>query len=174
MLKDWTRLAVAAGLTVLMALSRLAPGVAHQADMCDPQRQRANLGFTLKDMNGKDVILSAYRGQVILLNFWATWCGPCRVEIPGFVELYKKYRSQGFVVLGVSADDPVAKLKPFATQLKMNYPVLVGNGREDLQKAFPWIGLPNTFIIGRDGTICHEHTGLATKDQIEPIVKALL
>ena len=174
MLKWRTRLAIAAGLFALIAPTWRAHEVAAQAGVCDAKAERANLNFTLKDINGKDVTLSAYLGHVILLNFWATWCGPCRIEIPGFVQLYKEYRPQGLIVLGVSADDPVAKLKPFAAQMKMNYPVLVGNGRDDVQKAFPWLGLPTTFIIGRNGTICHEHPGLATTGQIEPIIKALM
>jgi peroxiredoxin len=174
MLKGWTRLAVAAGLFALITPTGRAHGAAAQAGLCDARAERADLDFTLKDIQGKDVTLSDYRGRVILLNFWATWCGPCRIEIPGFVELYKTYRSRGLIVLGVSADDPVATLKPFAAQMKMDYPVLVGNGRDDVQKAFPWEGLPKTFIIGRDGTICHEHSGLATKNQIEPIIKSLM
>ena len=83
---------------------------------CDPKGKPAQLDFTLKDMNGKDVTLSAYKGKVILLDFWATSCGPCKIEIPGFVEMYKKYGPEGFVVLGVSVDDPVSKLKPFVDQ----------------------------------------------------------
>lgn len=174
MLNRWTRLAVAAGLFALIAPPWRAHEVAAQAGVCDAKAERANLNFTLKDITGRDVTLSAYRGRVILLNFWATWCGPCRIEIPGFIELYTTYRARGLIVLGVSADDPVARLKRFAAQMKMNYPILVGNGRDDVQQAFPWDGLPATFIIGRDGTICHAHTGLATKDQIEPLIKSLM
>lgn len=143
--------------------------------VCDPAAKIANLDFTLKDMNGKDVTLSGYRGKVILLDFWATWCAPCRVEIPGFVKLYKKYQSRGLIVLGVSVDDPVSTLKPFAAELKMNYPVLVGLDREDLQGAFgPLLGLPTSFIIGRDGRICKQHTGFAPKEQFEWEIKALI
>lgn len=174
MLKRWTSVAIAAGVFASIAPGLPAHAGAAQAGVCDSKGERANLDFTLKDINGRDVTLSAYRGRVILLNFWATWCGPCRIEIPGFVELDEEYRSRGLVILGVSADDPVAKLRPFASQLKMKYPILVGKGRDDVRKAFPWDGLPATFIIGRDATICHEHAGLATRDQIEPIIKALM
>ena len=169
----WIRPAISAGLLLICPMSRLHPEAAAPG-VCDASPAPAALDFTLKDMNGRDVILSSFRGKVIVLNFWATWCGPCRVEIPGFVELYKKYQSRGLIILGVSADDPVSKLKPFAAELKMNYPVLVGNGRDDVQKAYPWLGLPTTFIISRDGTKCQEHVGLATKEQIELVIKALL
>lgn len=143
--------------------------------VCDSNGKTANLDFTVKDINGVDVALNSYKGKVILLDFWATWCGPCKVEVPGFVELYDKYRSQGFVVLGFSMDDSMSALKSFAAQYKMNYPVLVGKDRDDVQDAFsPLWGLPNTFLIGRDGKICKKHTGFAAKEQFEREIKALL
>ena len=114
------------------------------------------------------------QGKWLLVDATAAWCGPCKVEIPGFVDLHKKYQLKGLAILGISVDDPVAKLKPFATLMKMNYPILVGEGREDIEKAYPWIGLPNTFIIGRDGTICRQRTGMATKEQVETLIKGLL
>jgi thiol-disulfide isomerase/thioredoxin len=126
-------------------------------------------------MEGRDINLADYKGKVIMLNFWATWCGPCKYEIPTFVDLQEKYRDQGVVFLGLSVDDPVDKLKPFAAQYKMNYPVLVGEGREDVQDAFgPVWGIPVTFMIGRDGKICKRHMGLATKEQFEKEIQALL
>jgi peroxiredoxin len=128
----------------------------------------AKLDFTVKDMTGKSVSFTSYKGKVILLNFWATWCGPCKIEIPGFVELQTKYRDRGLVVLGLSVDDPVEKLGPFAAKFKMNYPVLVGRDREDVQEAYgPMWGLPTSFVIGRSGKICKKHTGFATKEQFE-------
>jgi len=137
----------------------------------------APLQFTLKDMNGVDVKLAAFKGKPIVVNFWATWCGPCRAEIPSLVELQTKYNAEGtdVVILGVSVDDPVAKLKPYAAQMKMNYPVLVGNGRDDVQDAFgPLWGIPVTVFIGRDGKIAKKHSGIASKEQFEQEIKALL
>jgi peroxiredoxin len=152
----------------------LAP-LSVRADMCDDDAKPANLNFVLKDMNGQDVALSRYKGEVIVLDFWATWCAPCRIEIPNFVELYDKYRSRGFVVLGISVDDPVSALKPFAVDLEMNYPVLVGADRDDVKDAFgPPVGFPTSFIIDRDGKICTSHTGFATKEQFEQEILALL
>jgi thiol-disulfide isomerase/thioredoxin len=134
----------------------------------------ANLDFTLKDMHGVDVQLASFKGKVILLNFWATWCGPCRAEIPSLVELQEQY-SDDLVVLGLSVDDTAEKLLPYAAEFKMNYPVLVGNGREDVQEAFgPLFGIPVSVIIGRDGVIAKKHSGIATKEQIEREIKALL
>lgn len=142
---------------------------------CDPKAKPANLDFVLKDMNGVDVRLADFKGKVILLNFWATWCGPCKYEIPIFVELQDKYKGQGVSFIGLSVDDPIDQLKPFAQKYRMNYPVLVGLGREDVQDAFgPIWGVPVTFMISRDGRICKRHMGLATKEQFEHEIQALL
>ena len=137
----------------------------------------APLNFTLKDMNGVDVKLASFKGKPIVLNFWATWCGPCRAEIPSLVELQKQYADEGkdVVILGISVDDPVDKLKPYAAQMKMNYPVLVGKDHEDVQDAFgPLWGIPVTVFVGRDGNIALKHSGIATKEQFEQEIKALL
>ena len=112
---------------------------------------------------------------MILLNFWATWCGPCRVEIPWFVDLQARYGKQGLQVLGLSVDDPLSALKPYAAQFKMSYPVLQGLGHEEVHEAFgPLVGLPTTFMISREGKICTQHTGLTGKDVFETEIKALL
>ena len=137
--------------------------------------KQANLDFTVKDLNGQKVNLAAFKGKVILLDFWATWCPPCKAEIPGFVELQQTYGDQGLQVVGVSVDDPVDKLKPFADEFKMNYPVIVGLGEDDLQDAYgPMWGIPTTFLIGRDGRICRKHSGLVGKERYERDIKALL
>jgi thiol-disulfide isomerase/thioredoxin len=150
------------------------PENAGDADDGDVEGSAAPLQFTLKDMNGVDVKLANFKGKVILLNFWATWCGPCRAEIPSLVELQQQY-GKDLVVLGVSVDDPIEKLKPYATEMKMNYPVLVGNGREDVQDAYgPLWGIPVSVFIDRDGKIAQKHSGIASKEQFEREIKALL
>ena len=137
----------------------------------------APLDFTLKDMNGVDVKLASFKGKPIVMNFWATWCGPCRAEIPSLVELNTQYGEAGkdVVILGISVDDPVEKLKPYASQMHMNYPVLVGAGRDDVQDAFgPLWGIPVTVFIDRDGKIAKKHSGIESKEQFEQEIKALL
>ena len=134
----------------------------------------APLHFTLKDMNGVDVKLATFKGKVILLNFWATWCGPCKAEIPSLVELQEQY-GDDLVVLGFSVDDPVEKMRPYAEEYKINYPLLVGNGREDVQEAFgPLYGIPVSVIIDREGRIAKKHSGIASKAQFEREIKSLL
>jgi thiol-disulfide isomerase/thioredoxin len=134
----------------------------------------ARLDFTLKDMSGADVTLASFKGKVILLNFWATWCGPCRAEIPALVELQEEY-GDDLVVLGFSVDDPVEKLKPYADDYKINYPVLVGNGRQDVQDAFgPLWGIPVSVIIDREGRVAKKHSGIMSKEQFKREIAALL
>lgn len=142
---------------------------------CPAGAKQANLNFTVHDLNGKSVDLASFKGKVILLDFWATWCPPCKAEIPGFVELQQAYGPKGLQVVGVSVDDTPDKLKPFASEFKMNYPVLVGLERDDLQDAYgPMWGIPTTYLIGRDGRICRKHSGLVGKDRYERDIKALL
>jgi peroxiredoxin len=143
--------------------------------VCDANGKTANLNFTFKDMSGADITLSSYKGRVILLDFWATWCGPCKVEVPAFRELYKKYQAQGLVVFGLSMDDSASDVRSFMSAYDVNYPVFLAKDRDDVQDAFaPLWGLPVTFVIGRDGKVCKKHTVFATKDQFEREIKALL
>ena len=144
-------------------------------EACPASAKPANLGFTLKDMNNADVKLTSFKGKVILLDFWATWCGPCKIEIPWFIEFQNKYGKNGLQVVGVSVDDTLAKLKPYVAQMKMNYPVLQGLDRDDVQDAYgPLFGIPVTVLISRDGKMCLKHAGLYSKDAFESQIKALL
>ena len=153
---------------------RLATATDADPDDAKSTGKMAPLQFTLKDMNGVDVTLSSFKGKVILLNFWATWCGPCRAEIPSLIELQKKYPDD-LVVLGFSVDDPVAKLKPYAKEFQINYPILVGLGREDVQEAYgPLWGIPVSVIIAPDGTIQKKHSGIASKEQFEREIRTAL
>jgi cytochrome c biogenesis protein CcmG/thiol:disulfide interchange protein DsbE len=134
----------------------------------------ARLDFTLKDMNGVDVSLASFKGKVILLNFWATWCAPCRVEIPYLIELQKEY-GDDLVILGVSIDDSADKLKPYASEMAINYPLLIAAGRQTFQDAYgPFYGIPVTVFVGRDGLIHKKHSGIASKEQFEHEIKLLL
>ncbi len=135
-----------------------APSVA----ACPADAKPANFNFTLKDLDGKSVKLADYKGKVILLDFWATWCAECKLEIPGFIDLYAKYKRQGFEVVSVLLLDRFENAKPYAHAMKMNYPVLNGEEQQDaIDDAYgPLFGLPMSFLIGRDGRICQKHLGL--------------
>jgi thiol-disulfide isomerase/thioredoxin len=151
-------------------------GTAPVVAACPADAKPANLNFTLKDVEGKEVALADYKGKVVLLDFWATWCGPCKVEIPAFIELYAKYKPQGFEVVSVVLLDKFVNAKPFAQKMKMNYPVLDGDPQQDkIDDAYgPLFGLPMSFLISRDGRVCQKHLGLpAMKDGKEPDEKTV-
>lgn len=183
MTKKWI-LAVAGVAALTVATTPLWwPGATHQTaasaasagEFCDAQAQPAPLNHTVKDLDGREIDLSSYRGKVVFLNFWATWCGPCKIEIPHFVELQAKYQDKGVVFLGLSVDDTVEQLRPFVNEYKINYPVLIGLGNDAVQEAFgPIWGIPITFVIDRQGNICRKHQGLATKEQFERMIQSLL
>jgi peroxiredoxin len=149
------------------------PAVPGEAGTCSAPTGSAKLDFTLKDMNGATVRLADYKGKVLLLNFWATWCGPCRTEIPELVTLVDEHKAKGFEVLGVSIDDSPEQLRAFAQEMKMNYPSLLM--LDDLDSAFgPMWALPTTFLIDRNGSICLKHMGPVTKEMVEREIKGLL
>ena len=129
--------------------------------------------FSLPQLNGQSLQLSAYRGQVVLLDFWATWCTPCREEIPHLVELQNKYRDQGLAIIGVSMDDSPDPVREFYQQFKMNYPVVMGNA--DIGERYGGVlGLPIAFVIDRDGRIYAKHIGATEASVLEQDVKTLL
>jgi thiol-disulfide isomerase/thioredoxin len=129
--------------------------------------------FSLTDINGSPLKLSDYQGKVVMLDFWATWCGPCRIEVPGFIELQKRYASQGFTIIGISMDDSAPPVVEFYKQFQMNYPVAIGNDRlGDLYGGMQ--GLPTTFMIGRDGRIYAKHVGATDPEVFEAEIKQLL
>lgn len=129
--------------------------------------------FTVTDINGQKLSLDDYRGKVVLLNFWATWCGPCREEIPSFVQLQQKYGPQGFQIIGISMDDSPTPVGPFYKQFHMNYPVAMGNAK--LGALYGGIyGLPTNFLIGRDGRIYDDVPGEVDKTRWEQEIETLL
>jgi len=148
---------------------------ASNAAACPADAKKANINFTLKDIDGKDVKLASLKGKVVLLDFWATWCEPCKMEIPWFAEFQTKYGPRGFQAIGVSVDDTVEKLKPYVAKYKMNYPVLVGLNHDDIQNAYgPLWGIPVTALISRDGKICAKHSGISSKQNFQKEIESLL
>jgi len=129
--------------------------------------------FSLPQLNGQSLQLSAYRGKVVLLDFWATWCTPCREEIPHLVELQNKYRGQGLQIIGVSMDDSPEPVREFYQRFQMNYPVVMGNA--DIGEIYGGVlGLPIAFVIGRDGRISAKHIGATDVSVLEQDIRGLL
>jgi len=129
--------------------------------------------FVRNDLSGKKVDLNAYRGKVVLLNFWATWCGPCQVELPRFSVWQKQYGPAGLQVIAVSMDDESTGVRPVVRKLKLDFPVVMGD--EKLGILYGGVlGLPVTFLIGRDGRVSAKFEGGADLQALESRIKQLL
>ena len=129
--------------------------------------------FTVTDLDGRKLTLSDFKGKVVLLDFWATWCAPCRTEIPHFVEMQNEYGPQGFQVIGISMDDDAKPVREFYQQFKLNYPVAVGDDK--LAERFGGVlGLPVNFIIDREGRIHSKHLGATDVSVFDQEVSELL
>jgi peroxiredoxin len=130
--------------------------------------------FQLKDVHGGTVRLSDLKGKVVLLNFWATWCPPCKIEIPWFIEFERTYKDKGFAVVGVSLDeDGWEAVRPYLEASKINYRVVVGN--DSMAQTYGGVdSLPTTFLIDRDGRIASTHIGLVPKSDYENEITELL
>ena len=130
--------------------------------------------FTLPDLDGNSVTLSDFRGKVIILNFWATWCPPCRMEIPDFIELYENYKDEGLLIIGVNLDRGATRsVKEFSEKYKINYPVVLGN--VNVTQDYGGIrAIPTTFVIDRKGNIKEKYVGYQPRATFEKAVKRLL
>jgi peroxiredoxin len=151
-----------------LALPARAP-----ADLTAVNSRKIASDFTLSDSKGASVKLSDYKGQVVLLDFWATWCGGCKVEIPWYMEFQNKYKASGLSVIGVSMDEDGWKsVKPFLEKQPVNYPVVIGN--PDLAKRYMVDAMPMTLLIDREGKIADSHVGMVDKDAFEGEIRVLL
>jgi len=148
-----------------------AAEIAEAADMHEPTPAP---DFALPDAQGNEIKLSDLKGKVVLLNFWATWCGPCKIEMPWFVEFQRDYKDKGFAVVAVSLDEEGWEVvKPFAEDLKLNFPVVLGD--DELADKFGGVvALPTTFIIDKEGRITAKHTGLVSKSDYKDEIEGLL
>ena len=136
---------------------------------------QANFRFSFKDAEGRKVPLSQFKGKVIILDFWATWCVPCKAEIPGFIELQKKYGDRGLQIIGLSVDDSQSMAKKYSDEMKMNYPILLAEGKEDILRAYdPIRSIPVSVVIDRQGRIVFRHLGIAAMDVFEMEIASLL
>ena len=163
---------LAAALVAMCSL--LASQTTPPSGQSSPQLGQPAADFTLPDSTGSPIKSSAYKGKVILLDFWATWCTGCKVEIPWYMEFQNKYGKDGLTAIGVSMDDDGWKsVKPFLEEHKLNYPVVIAN--EGLANRYGGLpSLPMTLLIDRNGKIAESHAGIVDKDAFENKIKALL
>jgi peroxiredoxin len=161
---------VALGLYVGYHQARRSPGVAGARFT----QSSVAPDFSLESLDGATMRLSDFRGKAVLLNFWATWCGPCKIEMPWFVDLQNEYRSQGLQIVGVAMDDASKEdITKFARDMGVNYPILIG--KESVGDQYGGVpALPETFLIGRDGKVVDKIIGLKGKAEIEDAIKKAL
>jgi len=130
--------------------------------------------FSLKSFDGKIVELSKLKGKVVVVNFWATWCPPCRAEIPDFIKVYDTYKSKGFEIVGIALDeDGWEKVKPFVDKNKISYPIVLGTAAV-VQQYGGIEGIPTTFIVDKKGNVVERQVGMLTKGMLEQKIKVLL
>ena len=158
---------VLAAAALLAWISLRHPSAPRQAEL------RGAPDFSLTSLSGQPLSLSTYRGKVVVLDFWATWCEPCKTEIPHFIDMQNRYAGQGLRVIGISMDDEEKPVRDFQQQFKMNYPVAIGNAK--LAESYGGIlGLPITFVIDRQGRIYKRHIGQTEPSVFEGEVRKLL
>ena len=163
-----TALAVAGAILAIVLISKA--GVSS-----GPAAPAFNFNATIEDMNGGRLDLASLKGQPLLVNLWATWCGPCKVETPELVKFSEHYRARGLRVIGISTDDTPDVVRAFAAELNVTYPMLVGLNHQAFLKSIGYEGtLPLTLFIGRDGTIRDQITGLRRVAEWERMIEALL
>jgi cytochrome c biogenesis protein CcmG/thiol:disulfide interchange protein DsbE len=154
-------------------LQSLSPSRPVQTNVKPDAERKVAPDFSLNDASGKPIKLSDFKGKVVLLNFWATWCGGCKVEIPELIEFQSKYKSGGLEVVGVSTDtDGWKVVKPFVAEKKINYTILLGD--DDICKLYGVDAMPETLLIDREGRIAASHEGVLEKGAGESEIKALL
>jgi cytochrome c biogenesis protein CcmG/thiol:disulfide interchange protein DsbE len=156
-----------------LAYSLLASILLFTISVAQQSKQKAP-NFSLKTADGKTVELARLKGKVVLVNFWATWCGPCRKEMPDFVEVYKQKKSKGLEIVSISLDREGWKVViPFVKQYGINFPVVVGNA--ELADAYGGMEyIPTTFIVDRSGMIVDKHIGMMPKQLLEQKLQPLL
>jgi peroxiredoxin len=175
--KTWQshlRLGAIAGVAALLGVVACSPSRPVHRIAKEASHRKLAPDFALKDASGKVIHLADYKGKVVLLDFWATWCGPCKIEIPWFTEFQRKYKDRGFEVVGVSMDDDGWKsVVPFIQEKKINYRIVMGDDRTGDQYG-GLEALPTTFVIDRSGRIASMHVGLTSKKDFSDAIEELL
>jgi cytochrome c biogenesis protein CcmG/thiol:disulfide interchange protein DsbE len=159
---------------MLLAMAAVALGGCRPTTSTKPATAgRAAPDFAAKDLDGNDIKLSDYKGKVLVINYFATWCPPCQAEIPDFIEAYSEKRDQGVEFLGVNVGESAEKVRQFVQERGINYPVIAGD--EQMEGKFgPIRSIPVTVFIDRSGKVAHQKVGLITREELEQTLARLL
>lgn len=130
--------------------------------------------FSLNNLSGEKISLSDFAGKIVILNFWATWCPPCKAEIPDFIDVYNEYKDQGITFLGVSLDDDLNALKQFVFDYNISYPILIDNQVANVSGNWGISAIPTTYFIDTDGEIIDKWIGQIPKQELVSVIKGLL
>jgi peroxiredoxin len=157
-------------MSVLAILAFVIPSTILASDLTSKKAPN----FSLKTSDGKTIDLSKLKGKVVVVNFWATWCGPCRAEIPAFMEVYEKYKASGLEMIGISLDQGGwSEVTPFLNKYKISYPVVLGNDK--IARQYGGIeAIPTTFVIDKNGVVVVQHIGGLRKEDLENKIKGIL
>jgi peroxiredoxin len=150
-------------LTIFMGCGLLSSGI--------PKNGSSSIDFTLKDLSGSEVSLSDYKGKIVILNFWATWCPPCRQEIPDFIDVFDKYKNEDIQFLGISNED-THTLRNFVLQYDINYTILVDDA--GVMGKYDITAIPTTYMIDREGQIIYKNVGMMSREQLVNIIEDVL
>jgi cytochrome c biogenesis protein CcmG/thiol:disulfide interchange protein DsbE len=169
-----TRIVLAALVAAILAAGGCSSGTAVKAAVKAEKDRKKAPEFALKDAQGRAVKLSDFKGKVVLLNFWATWCGPCKIEIPWFMDFEKRFKDRGFAVVGISMDeDGWEAVKPYLEEKKINYRVMIGT--DEVADLYGGVqSLPTSFLVDQQGRIASVHVGLVSKSVYENEIVHLL
>lgn len=163
------KLQISEDITKEEASSSLKP----EATVAEDEIPYAN-DFTLLDLDKNEVSLSDYKGKIVLINFWATWCPPCRLEIPGFIEVNNLYKSKNVQFVGVSVDTDIKALEDFVEDFGINYPTLIDGTIDNISPVWGIRAIPTTFILNENGEVMFRNVGMMTKDQLIKVLEGLL
>ena len=150
----------------------VAPASWWQFGVSPVSERKSTTNFSLKDINGGDWNFAAQRGKVVVVNYWATWCPPCRVETPGLVNLANEYKSRGVEVVGVTMDEDLTAVPPFIEKYQIKYPILTPGNDPSLSP--DGMGLPTTFLYDKNGLLAKKYTGIVFESTFKSDVEALL
>jgi len=169
-------LLIIAGVTALFWMGQQTVNSQANTTESDSVAQNQNQtapDFSLQALDGGSISLNDYAGQVILVNMWATWCPPCKAEMPGINAFYEDYKDDGFVVLAINSQEDAATVQKFISEQGFTFPVLL-DGRGAVMNLYQVRGLPTTFIIDRNGQVQFSHSGAITYEQLEKVIQPLL